>query len=393
MSAPRSKSSRHASPPMERRTRRRHDRRRAQGLSATVGDVHCAGAARARAARAVAGAVLAAPSDRCGDTSAPREIRAPVRTSRSTCTTTLRRVWRAWRHVRRLTRLPRGARDLVARPAPRSHAQPRPAVRPGAGAGRRAAAGHRAPARAFPAHAGVGHALCRAAARTPLELLGACEGHLDDARLGKARKARDVRLDGDVHARSTPSICATSQAMRPRSTSSITASTRRAFRRPRPRTTGYARWRDPARPRVASSRSAAPSTRRASTTCCTRWRCCRRELHWRLTHIGGGPLLGEARCARRALGIADRVEWRGAQAHGGGARRLSRRRYLRAALPRQRRRRPRRPAQCAARSAEPELACVSTQVSGIPELIDDGVTGVLVEPPRDPPRLPRRSRG
>jgi glycosyltransferase involved in cell wall biosynthesis len=38
-----------------------------------------------------------------------------------------------------------------------------------------------------------------------------------------------------------------------------------------------------------------------------------------------------------------------------------------------------------------KLACVSTRVSGIPELIDDGTTGVLV-PPRSPPRLRRRLR-
>ena len=50
----------------------------------------------------------------------------------------------------------------------------------------------------------------------PLELLGAREGHLDDARVGKAREARDVRVDGDVHGGQRAIICATSPATRPR---------------------------------------------------------------------------------------------------------------------------------------------------------------------------------
>ena len=36
------------------------------------------------------------------------------------------------------------------------------------------------------------------------------------------------------------------------------------------------------------------------------------------------------------------------------------------------------------------LACVSTDVSAIPELIEHGVTGLLV-PPGDPSRSPKRS--
>ena len=36
------------------------------------------------------------------------------------------------------------------------------------------------------------------------------------------------------------------------------------------------------------------------------------------------------------------------------------------------------------------LACVATRLPGIPELIEDGRTGVLV-PPADPPALARRS--
>ena len=38
------------------------------------------------------------------------------------------------------------------------------------------------------------------------------------------------------------------------------------------------------------------------------------------------------------------------------------------------------------------LACVATRVPGIPELIDDGATGVLVAGRRRRRRWPRRSR-
>jgi len=79
-------------------------------------------------------------------------------------------------------------------------------------------------------------------------------------------------------------------------------------------------------------------------------------LDWRFVHIGGGSLGGKLAARAERLGIAERVEWRGAQARdavfaamrGGGS--------LRAAQPHHRIRRPRRPAQRADGGGEPEAA-------------------------------------
>jgi len=38
-----------------------------------------------------------------------------------------------------------------------------------------------------------------------------------------------------------------------------------------------------------------------------------RDLHWRFVHIGGGPLLAELKARAAALGLASRIEWRGAR--------------------------------------------------------------------------------
>jgi glycosyltransferase involved in cell wall biosynthesis len=111
-----------------------------------------------------------------------------------------------------------------------------------------------------------------------------------------------------------------------------------------------------------------------------------RDRHWRLTHIGGGPLLRELEATARALGLADRIEWRGPQPQAAvlDAYRSSDLFVL-----------PCRVSADGDRDGLPnvlleaqsqKLACVSTRVSGIPELIDDGTTGVLV-PPRSPEAL------
>jgi len=110
------------------------------------------------------------------------------------------------------------------------------------------------------------------------------------------------------------------------------------------------------------------------------------ELHWRLVHIGGGPLAGGLKRQAARLGLAGRIDWRGAQPQ------------------------PQVLAACreadlfvlAAKTApdgdrdglpnvlleaqSQRLACVATRLSGIPELIEDGRTGMLV-PPGDPPAL------
>ena len=111
-----------------------------------------------------------------------------------------------------------------------------------------------------------------------------------------------------------------------------------------------------------------------------------RELHWRLTHIGAGPLLGTLDALARSLAIADRIDWRGAQAHD---RVLAAYRAAdvfvlasrisddgdRDGLP-----------NVLLEAQSQRVACVSTRVSGIPELIVDGATGLLVEP-RQPAAL------
>jgi glycosyltransferase involved in cell wall biosynthesis len=104
------------------------------------------------------------------------------------------------------------------------------------------------------------------------------------------------------------------------------------------------------------------------------------DLHWRFVHIGDGPLLRPAAEMARSLHIADRVQWRGPQAHDVV---LSAYRSAdifvlasrvstdgdRDGLP-----------NVLLEAQSQRVACVSTAVSGIPELIIDGVTGLLVEP-------------
>ena len=103
------------------------------------------------------------------------------------------------------------------------------------------------------------------------------------------------------------------------------------------------------------------------------------ELHWRCVHIGDGPLLSGLKRSAHALGIADRMHWRGPQSH------MAVLDAYRAAdifaL-------PCRVSADGDRDGLPnvllealsqKLACVSTPVSGVPELIDDEVTGILVQ--------------
>jgi len=103
------------------------------------------------------------------------------------------------------------------------------------------------------------------------------------------------------------------------------------------------------------------------------------HLHWRLVHVGGGPLKRKMQRRARALGIAERITWRGALAHEellleyrkadlfALACRIARD-GDRDGLP-----------NVLAEAQSQGVACVGTRVCGIPELIRDGVTGVLVE--------------
>ncbi len=107
-----------------------------------------------------------------------------------------------------------------------------------------------------------------------------------------------------------------------------------------------------------------------------------RHLHWRLVHVGGGPLVGRLKLRAVWLRISGRLTWlppldqdrvrdhcRTADiftlpscvTHGG----------IRDGLP-----------QTLLEAQSQGLACVATSVGGIPELVTDGETGVLV-PERD----------
>ena len=105
-------------------------------------------------------------------------------------------------------------------------------------------------------------------------------------------------------------------------------------------------------------------------------------LHWRLAHVGGGPLRQRLRDQSERLGLADRIDWLGSQPQE-------------AVLDQYRRADlfvlPCRVEDSGDRDGLPNvlmeaqsqgLACLSTTVSAVPELIADGDTGLLV-PPED----------
>jgi glycosyltransferase involved in cell wall biosynthesis len=111
-----------------------------------------------------------------------------------------------------------------------------------------------------------------------------------------------------------------------------------------------------------------------------------RHQHWTFVHVGGGPLLDTLADLARSLGIGDRIQWRGPQPHADvlAAYRDADVFVL-----------PSRVSDDGDRDGLPNVlleaqsqhvACLSTRVSGIPELIIDGVTGVLTEP-RSPAQL------
>jgi glycosyltransferase involved in cell wall biosynthesis len=102
------------------------------------------------------------------------------------------------------------------------------------------------------------------------------------------------------------------------------------------------------------------------------------DLHWRFVHVGGGPLGAKMRRRARALGIAERITWRGALAQDELIAEYRAADLFALAC---------RVAPDGDRDGLPNvlmeaqsqaLACVATRVSAIPELIHDGNTGVLV---------------
>jgi glycosyltransferase involved in cell wall biosynthesis len=101
-------------------------------------------------------------------------------------------------------------------------------------------------------------------------------------------------------------------------------------------------------------------------------------LHWRLVHVGGGPLKAKLARQARALGIAGRIDWRGPLAQEALLEEYRRADLFALAC---------RVASDGDRDGLPNvlaeaqsqgLACVATRVSAIPELMHAGATGVLV---------------
>jgi glycosyltransferase involved in cell wall biosynthesis len=105
-----------------------------------------------------------------------------------------------------------------------------------------------------------------------------------------------------------------------------------------------------------------------------------RHLAWRLVHIGGGALASALTQEAARLGLAGRIEWRGArpQPEVLAAYREADLFVLAAKIARSGDRDGLPNVLVEAQSQG--LACISTELSGIPELIDDGATGLLVPP-------------
>jgi glycosyltransferase involved in cell wall biosynthesis len=109
-------------------------------------------------------------------------------------------------------------------------------------------------------------------------------------------------------------------------------------------------------------------------------------LSWRLVHIGGGPLAGDLARQAEAAGLGERIAWRGAQAHD-AVRQAYRDADFFALAPRIAADGDRDGLPNVMLEAQSQgLAVAATAVSAVPELIEDGVNGLLT-PPDDPQAL------
>jgi len=105
-----------------------------------------------------------------------------------------------------------------------------------------------------------------------------------------------------------------------------------------------------------------------------------KDLHWRFVHIGGGPLLDALKAQARAAGLEARIDWLGPRSQDEVLRRYRAADIFALAS---------RVAEDGDRDGLPNvlmeaatqgLALVSTRVSAVPEFIEDGIQGLLVEP-------------
>ena len=112
------------------------------------------------------------------------------------------------------------------------------------------------------------------------------------------------------------------------------------------------------------------------------------QLHWRLVHVGGGPLKDRLARHSRVLGLEQRVLWRGALTQDNLLAEY-RNADLFALASRVARDGDRDGLPNVLMEAQSQgLACVATRVSAIPELIRDGESGILVQD-TDAPALAR----
>lgn len=104
------------------------------------------------------------------------------------------------------------------------------------------------------------------------------------------------------------------------------------------------------------------------------------DVHWRWVHVGDGALLPALKRQAEAAGLAGRITWLGARPHADVLAALRRADLFVLAC---------RIAADGDRDGLPNvlleaqsqgIACVATSISAIPELIDDGRTGLLVPP-------------
>lgn len=104
------------------------------------------------------------------------------------------------------------------------------------------------------------------------------------------------------------------------------------------------------------------------------------QMHWRLVHVGGGPLRESMQRKADTLRLSDRIDWRGATAQAALIDTYRQSDLFALAS---------RIAQDGDRDGLPNvlmeaqsqgIACVATRVSAIDELITGGLTGLLVEP-------------
>lgn len=116
-----------------------------------------------------------------------------------------------------------------------------------------------------------------------------------------------------------------------------------------------------------------------------------KDIDWRFVHIGGGPLINRLKEKALSLGVASRIDWRGPQSHEHVlyAYRSADMFVL-----------PCRVADDGDRDGLPnvlleaqsqKLPCISTNISGIPELVEDQETGLLVQQ-QDPQALTQALR-